>query len=81
MAIFATMTLLGFSLKTKSKFYANPLFRYTVTISVTDSQTIKTASFIDLNHGWIVKGHSILDTEDGGFIGLKLQISVSMSMI
>jgi len=31
-----------------------------------DNNTLKTASFIDLNEGWLVTGHSILSTKDGG---------------
>ncbi|MDQ7097009.1 YCF48-related protein [Desulfosporosinus sp. PR] len=36
-----------------------------------DSKTIKTMSFIDLDHGWIVVGRSVLSTQDGGLHWVK----------
>jgi photosystem II stability/assembly factor-like uncharacterized protein len=35
-------------------------------VGLNDSGSINTASFTDINHGSIVIGHSILNTEDGG---------------
>ena len=42
------------------------------TTDVKDSEIIKTASFIDLNNGWIAIGQSIFHTEDGGLHWTKI---------
>ena len=44
----------------------------TQNVGIKDGQSLKTESFIDLNHGWIVNAHSIFDTEDGGLHWAKI---------